>query len=199
VCSQSPTPLGPLRSRTRARLACRALDGASDAELGEPALALPRLRAKLSDLAECRRYEDAARLRDRIDALEQLVRQLRRLERLRRTSVCVLIPAAEAGFVRALFVDRGCVSTLRTLPPGAGARLEVEAGLAAVRQSSLVEQSYLAADALDPLLLVGTFLRRPPPELRVAPLETHEILKRAAALQGPLTAAARRPEDARAA
>ena len=33
VCSQTPTPLGPIRSRTRARLACRALDGASEEEL----------------------------------------------------------------------------------------------------------------------------------------------------------------------
>src|SRR5213076_2873953 len=57
VCTQTPTELGPLRSRTRARLACRALDGGSDAELRDPALALPRLRARLRDLADCRRYE----------------------------------------------------------------------------------------------------------------------------------------------
>jgi hypothetical protein len=199
VCTQTPTPLGPIRSRTRARLACRALDGASDAELVEPARALPRLRAKLRDLAECRRYEDAARLRDRIDALEQLARQLRRIERFRRTNVCILVPAARPGFVRALFVSGGCVSALRTLPPGPGARLEVEAGLAAVRQNSLVAQCHLAPEALDPLLLVGTFLRRPPPELRVAPLEAEQILRRAEALRPPLAAVARRPEDARAA
>src|ERR687883_1844417 len=53
VCTRTPTPLGPFRSRARARLACRALDGASDTELAEPALALPRLRAKLRDLADC--------------------------------------------------------------------------------------------------------------------------------------------------
>src|SRR5207245_980709 len=64
VCSQTPTELGPLRSRSRARLACRALDGASAEELEHPELALPRLRRRLQDLAECRRYEDAARLRD---------------------------------------------------------------------------------------------------------------------------------------
>src|SRR5438045_17397 len=74
VCTQTPTALGPFRSRTRARLACRALDGGSEEELTEPGLALPRLRGKLRNLAECRRYEDAARLRDRIDALEELVR-----------------------------------------------------------------------------------------------------------------------------
>src|SRR5207253_979606 len=83
VCSQTPTRLGPLRSRSRARLACRALDGASAEELEHPELALPRLRRRLRDLAECRRYEDAARVRDRITALEQLVRHLARLEPFR--------------------------------------------------------------------------------------------------------------------
>src|SRR5881227_3394269 len=73
VCTATPTELGPIRSRTRARLACRALQGGGEEELGDPALALPRLRAKLRDLSDCRRYEDAARLRDRIEALEQVV------------------------------------------------------------------------------------------------------------------------------
>ena len=44
---------------------------------------LPRLRAQLSDLAESLRYEEAARLRDRITALEQMIERLRRLDRLR--------------------------------------------------------------------------------------------------------------------
>src|SRR5438552_4061796 len=92
VCSQTPAELGPLRSRSRARLACRALDGAPRDELERPELALPRLRQRLHHLAECRRYEDAARLRDRIAALEQLVRQLTRLERLRTTRCCLIVP-----------------------------------------------------------------------------------------------------------
>src|ERR671932_1595817 len=107
VVTRTPTPHGPIGSRSRARLACRALDGASDEELTNPALALPRLRARLRDLAECRRYEDAARLRDRIDALEGVVRTLSRLERLRATRVCLLAPAATAGFVTAVFVAGG--------------------------------------------------------------------------------------------
>ena len=68
VCSAKPGPLGPIRSRTRARLAARALDGASDDELADPALALPRLRTKVRALAESLRYEDAGRLRDRVEA-----------------------------------------------------------------------------------------------------------------------------------
>src|SRR5205085_986106 len=69
VASSTPNNtvlLGPLRSRRGAQLAARAL---LPEELERPALALPRLRRKLAALAEARRYEDAARLRDRVDAL----------------------------------------------------------------------------------------------------------------------------------
>ena len=205
VCTATPTALGPFRSRSRVRLACRALDGASDAELAHPALALPRLRAKLHDLAECRRYEDAARLRDRIDALEQLVRQARRVDRLRRLRLCVLAPAVEDGFVRAHFVCGGRVAATRTIPPGAGAAVEVAAGLSATAagqraaEGGEVSTSYVQPEELDALLVVDTFLRRPPPELRVAPLEAGAILRQAAALGALLAGLRRKPAAARAA
>ena len=89
VCSTKPSPVGPLKSRTRARLAARALR-ADEAE--RPELALPRLRARLRDLSECRRFEDAARLRDRLSAVEDVVRTVQRLERLRRTRCCLVVP-----------------------------------------------------------------------------------------------------------
>jgi DNA polymerase-3 subunit epsilon len=199
VCTQTPTPLGPFRSRARARLACRALDGASDTELAEPALALPRLRSKLRDLADCRRFEDAARLRDRLAALEWLVRTTRRIERLRRTRVCVLVPALEPAFVRAYFVADGRIQAVRMLPPGGGARIEIAAAVATIPASDQVTEGYLAAEALDELLLVGTFLRRPPPELRVARLDAEEILRSAEALRAQVGGRARTPARARAA
>jgi DNA polymerase-3 subunit epsilon len=187
VCSATPTELGPLRSRSRARLAARALDGASDEELAEPALALPRLRAKVLARAEALRYEDAARLRDRVAALERVVAEIRRLRRLRGAACCLLVPALEPGFARAVFVAGGRIAAVRTLPPGAGARLEVEAGLALCRAA----EPSLEPDAADELLLVGTFLRRPPPELRVCPLELDPIL--AASRRVATPAAAPRP------
>jgi DNA polymerase III epsilon subunit family exonuclease len=197
ICTQMPTPLGPLRSRSRARLACRALDGGSEAELEHPALALPRLRTRLRDLSDCRRFEDAARLRDRIAALEQVVRHLDRLARLQQMRSCILVPAAEPDFVRAIFVAGGRVAAVRTLPRGDGARLEVEAGLAAANEPTTTAQ--VEPEEMDALLLVGTFLRRPPPELRVAPLEAQQILRRAAALPRALGGAARGLARARAA
>jgi hypothetical protein len=165
VVSSTPSPLGPIRSRRRAELAARALQGASESELatlssGGP---LPRLRAKLRDLAESLRYEDAARLRDRISALEQVVADLAELERLRAARLCLLAPAVEPGFRRAVFVSGGRVAAVRTLPRGPAARIELEAGLAEARAR---EESVAPEDA-DELLLVGSFLRRPPPELEV--------------------------------
>jgi DNA polymerase III subunit epsilon len=169
VVSRTPGELGPIRSRRQAELAARALAGASDEELagllglGGP---LPRLRAKLRDLSDSLRYEDAARLRDRIDALERVVAHLRRLQRLRALELCILAPAIQPGMRRAFFLAGGRIQAVRTLPPGAGGRIELEAGVASARACALE----LDADAVDELLLVASFLQRPPPELEVRPL-----------------------------
>jgi DNA polymerase III epsilon subunit family exonuclease len=109
VVSKQATELGPIRSRRRAELAARALAGASQAELDgllDLRGPLPRLRSRLRYLSDCLRYEDAARLRDRIAALEQVVRELRELRRLRALEACVLAPAVGGGR-RAFFVAAG--------------------------------------------------------------------------------------------
>jgi len=186
VCSAKPSPAGPLRSRARARLAARALRAD---EVEDPARALPRLRARLRDLAECRRFEDAARLRDRLAAVEDVVRAMQRVERARSMRCCVIVPSAEPGYARGIFVANGRIADVRTL----AGRVEVEAGLAA---AELAE-----SEDLEELLLIATFLRRPPPELRVAPLDAERILTLAAALPRALTrpAGRRPPSRARAA
>jgi len=171
VVSRTPTELGPIRSRRQAELAARALAGADAAELDEllglggP---LPRLRARLRDLSDCLRYEDAARLRDRIAALERVTGHLREIQRLRALQVCIVAPAVEPSMRRAFFVAAGRVQAVRTLPAGAEAALEVEAGLAIARAA----QTSFDADAVDELLLIGGFLRRPPAELKTIPLES---------------------------
>ena len=165
VASTRPSPVGPLRSRRTAQLAARVL---SPEELERPEAALPRLRRRLRELSDARRFEDAGRLRDRLAALERVCRELKRLERVRRLECCICVPAEEPGYVRALFVAGGRVAAERTLPPGGGAALEVEAGLAAARRAGEFD--------LDELLLVDSFLRRPPPELRVAALKPKAIL-----------------------
>ena len=104
---------------------------------------LPRLRDRLAHLAESLRYEEAARLRDRIDALEQVVERLARLEGLRELRACLVAPAAEPGWRNGFFVAGGVVRSVRPLPPGTGALLELEAGLAACRAA---EQSRRAVE-----------------------------------------------------
>jgi DNA polymerase III epsilon subunit family exonuclease len=165
VVTSTPTWLGPIRSRRRGELAARALQGASPAELalltsGGP---LPRLRSKLRDLSECLRYEDAARLRDRIAALEAVTAGLRELERLRKAELCLLVPATDEGCRRAFFLAGGRIAAVRTVRSGPGGVLELESGIAEARSGD----ASLAPEDADELLLAGSFLRRPPPELTV--------------------------------
>jgi DNA polymerase III subunit epsilon len=170
VVTRSPTPHGPLKSRRRAELAARALEVD---ELEQPRSALPRLRRKLAALAEAQRYEDAARLRDRLAAVEAMTAELERLRRLRESELCLLAPAAESGFRRAFFVAAGRVAAVRTVPATGG--LELEAGLAEARRA----EPSLAPEDADELLVVAQFLRRPPPELRV--LTFDDLARRSAA------------------
>ncbi len=169
--------LGPIRSRRDAERAARALRGCSETELGmliESGGPLPRLRGQMCDLSEALRYEDAARLRDRITALERVLAHLRRLERLRNAELCLVVPAVEPGWQQAFFLCAGRVSARRALPPGPGARLELEAGLAAARTAAADGVSH-GREHCDELLVVSTFLRRPPPELKVFPLDADTI------------------------
>jgi DNA polymerase-3 subunit epsilon len=170
VVTRSPTPHGPLKSRRRAELAARALDVG---ELEHPRSALPRLRRKLESHADALRYEDAARLRDRVAAVEVFAAEVERLRRLRESELCLLAPAVEPGFRRAFFVASGRVAAVRTVPAGGG--LELEAGLAEARRA----EPSLAPEDADELLVVAQFLRRPPPELRV--LSFDDLARRSAA------------------
>jgi DNA polymerase III epsilon subunit family exonuclease len=163
-----PGPYGPFRSKHRLQLAARALEGFDGDDLTE-ALAAPR--ARLRRLARDLRFEDAARARDRLAALEEVVERVTELDRLRATRLCVLAPAREHGLRRAFFVAAGRV-VARTLSPGPAGRLEVEAGLA---DAALRDPSYAPEDA-DALVVVGGFLRRPGPELRIVSLDAAEIL-----------------------
>ena len=122
----------------------------------------------MRDLSDGLRYEDAGRLRDRIESLERVLAQLRRLDRLRRLELCLTAPALEDGWREAFFVAGGRVACRRTLPPGGG-RLELEAGAAVARAAQLDGRAN-EPDHLDELLVVGGFIDRPPPELEIRPL-----------------------------
>jgi DNA polymerase-3 subunit epsilon len=180
VVSAKPSEWGPFRSRRRVELAARALAGASAEDLdglvdGAP---LARLRARLADLSDQLRYEEAARLRDRLSALEAVVAELGALRRLRACRLALVAPGAEPGASRLVVLASGRVADERPLAAGAGARIEVAAALAAAARA---EPSLDPADAAD-LRALGPFLRRPPPELRVVPLDRDAILRAHASL-----------------
>ncbi|MSO94350.1 MAG: hypothetical protein EXQ81_00985 [Thermoleophilia bacterium] len=172
TCVSEPTALGPIRGRGIARLAAQALGGY---EGDDPRAVLPELRLRLRRLATDLRFEDAARLRDRIAALEQVIERIDEIHHAQGLRVCVVVPALEPGMVRGIFVAVGVVSR-RTIPRGGGGSLEVEAGLADVRRDPTAE---LAATAADELLLIASFLRRPAPELCVTGLDREAILEAA--------------------
>ena len=179
VCGSEPTPHGPLSGRTLARRAARALDGF---EGDDPRAALPGLRSRLRRLAADPRFEDAARLRDRITALERVAERLDELARARALRACLVVPALDPGLVRAIFVS-GTVVVRRTVPRGGGARLEIEAGLAEIRRN---EAGEAVPEGVDELLLIASFLRRPPPELHVVALDRDAVI---AAVNGVALAA----------
>jgi DNA polymerase-3 subunit epsilon len=163
-----PTPFGPLPGRGPARRAARALEGHDSDDIDA---ALPALRARISSLARALRFEDAGRLRDRLAGLEAAVEALRELERLRSLCTCVAVPAREPGFVRVHAITAGRVAATRLVPRGAGAAHEAAALVAEARRATLSR----APEDADELRLVASFLRRPPPELRVCALEVDAI------------------------
>ncbi|HEX4527598.1 MAG TPA: exonuclease domain-containing protein [Gaiellaceae bacterium] len=158
VCTSKPTELGPLTSRKRAQLASRALQGVEWEAIDD---ALPKLRAKLKRLAGDLRFEDAARLRDRINALEDAAREIRRMQQLRQMAVCIVVPGDREGSRRAFFVAKGQVVCARPYIGPQG--VEWQAGLAAVARA----EPTLAPEASDDLRVIATFIRRPPAELEV--------------------------------
>jgi DNA polymerase III epsilon subunit family exonuclease len=158
VCSSQPCELGPLTSRRRAQLAARALQGVDWETLDD---ALPKLRAKLVRLARDLRFEDAARLRDRIAALEDCAREITRMQRLRGMAVCLVVPGEREGSRRGVFVAKGQVVCIRPFRDTHG--LEWQAGLADVMRA----EPTLAPEAADELRVLASFIRKPPPELTV--------------------------------
>jgi DNA polymerase-3 subunit epsilon len=165
-----PTPFGPISGKSLARRAARALDGH---ESDDVAAALPALRSRMRRLAATQRFEDAARLRDRVEAIARVAERLEALEQLRGRRVCLIVPAREPGFRRVYLVVKGCVAAARTIPPGAGASIEIDAALAQV--DAAPEPADASAAAAE-LAVVAAFLRRPPPELRAVPLTRSAIL-----------------------
>ena len=166
--TEEPGPHGPIASRSVARRAAQALAGHTG---DDPAAALEQLRGRVRRLAGDQRFEDAARARDRVAALERVVAGLQELDRLRALRACVVVPARQPGFVRAHALAGGHVAAIRLLPRGPGVRSEA----AALVAEAACADGAAGPEDVDELRLVASFLRKPPPELRVAALERDAI------------------------
>ncbi len=93
---------------------------------------------------------------------------------MRRAELCLVVPAEEPGFLRAYAVAGGRVAASRRLPRHGGAAVEAGALVAEARGRAAGGPSY-APEAADELLLVAGFVRRPPPELTVLPLDAARL------------------------
>ncbi len=164
VVSRLPSPHGPFRRRTQARRVAQALRGCTAAEFHNllDGTVLDRLRHDLASLTNADEEFEARRLRRCIAALERALTQLRRLERLRVLDVCILAPALAPRRLDAYFVRGGRV-----------------AGPAAAPQLQVPQPGWVGADDLDALLVVESFLRRPPPELTIVSLGRRDCFQAA--------------------
>ena len=164
----TPTRFGPIASKRRAQLAARAL---GDFDGDDLAAALPPLRARLPRLARDLRFEDAARLRDRVAALEEVAA---RVDGARSAALGgALHPRARARAGVLARVLRRARPRDRADDPARRGGTARDRGRA--RRGGGTEPSLAPEDAAD-LLVVAGFLRKPPPELRIVGLALAEIL-----------------------
>ena len=162
--SEEPTSLGPFSARRQVLQAARVLTGH---ESDDVAAALPSLEERLRRLAREQRFEDAARLRDRLDAVRAVARGFGRALRLRSLELCLLAPSRTPGFAFSVMVAGGRVACERLLPRGGGADGEARR---AITEARWTERSISPEDAVE-LRLIGTFLDRPPPEMQIVALD----------------------------
>ena len=155
VVSRLPSAYGPFRRRAQAQRAAQALKGCTAEEFDDlldgdgpgPAQEPPG-RAHRG-----RRGARGALLRRRIGSLERAIAHLRRLERLRELDVCVLAPSLEPGRMDAYIVSGGSL---------VGPRRR--------RHKRAMQPGRVRAEELDALLVMESFLLRPPGELTIIPL-----------------------------
>ena len=161
--SRSRRRYGPIAGKTLARRAARALDGHDDDDprcrpTGSARAAPPaRARAALRGRRPAARPNRGARSR--------CVERLAELERLRALRACLLVPAREPGFVRAVLVAGGRIVAAphRSARRGCGRsrsmrRSPRRRAAPSTRPSRKRRRSRV----------VASFLRRPPPELQRA-------------------------------
>jgi excinuclease UvrABC nuclease subunit len=108
-----------------------------------------------------RRFEEAADLRDRLDALDAVGRRLSRLRSATGRSGVLLTADIDDRFVQAFACAGGRVVARRRLPRAGDAMLEAEPLVAALREALARPARTLAADQADAATVVTAAFARP--------------------------------------
>ncbi len=133
-------------------------------------VAVAGLRAKMAALAEQRRFEQAAELRDRLEALESVRLRLARIRRAVAVTGVLLAADVDHRFVQAFACARGRVVARRRLPRAGGAQLECQPLLAALRLALTAPAVPLGTDQADAARLIAAAFARPGRDVIAVPL-----------------------------
>jgi DNA polymerase III subunit epsilon len=148
-------------------------------ETGDDGGAAAGLRLRMAAHASDRRFEEAAELRDRLNALDSVGRRLARLRSAAARSGVLLAADIDDRFVQAFACAGGRVVARRRLPRAGDAMLEAEPLVAALREAMARPPATLAADQADAATVVTTAFARPGRDVVAVPI-ARESLDRAA-------------------
>ncbi|MDX6522957.1 MAG: hypothetical protein QOI17_470, partial [Gaiellales bacterium] len=132
--------------------------------------AVSAMRSRMAALGAERRYEQAAELRDQLEALEKVRLALARLRRAAARSGVLLAADLDARFVQAFACAGGRVVARRRLPRGGDAMLETAPLMASLAAAMAARPVPLAADQADIAHVIAAAFARPGRDLVAVPI-----------------------------
>jgi excinuclease UvrABC nuclease subunit len=128
------------------------------------------MRARMAALGSERRFEQAAELRDALDALESARLALARLRRAAERTGVVLTADLDDRFVQAFACAGGRVVARRRLPRAGDAMLETAPLIASLEAALAARPSPLEPDQADVAHVVAAAFSRPGRHLAAVPI-----------------------------
>jgi DNA polymerase-3 subunit epsilon len=163
--------LAPCRGGAAAAAYAEAVEHAATWLAGAgPDAAGERLASRMAEFAAERRYEDAARVRDRMATVARARGRIARLERARRCSGVLLAADLDDRFVHAFACVRGVVVARRRVARGGDGRLELESLAAALAEGFAGPERPLTAVEAAQARIVAAGFARPGSALAAVPV-----------------------------
>jgi DNA polymerase III subunit epsilon len=147
---------------------------------------LSGIRQRMAALSEQRRFEQAAELRDQLDALESVRRSLARLDRAAARRGVVLAADLDDRFVQAFACAGGRVVARRRVPRAGDGSLELAPLVTALPPADARPRGPLAADQADVAHLIAAAFARPGRDIAAVSLgneDRHGAARRIAVLR----------------